>query len=100
MAMAAVAGTAAVVGHLPRQSSTIAIGLSSSRAQFGAQCFRFRGRLHLQTSHHRRSVVFAQNSAQTEAKVLYILPFLLHNDIIISACFPTFVSFGTWFLSM
>jgi len=66
--MAAVAGTAAVVGHLPRQSSTRAVGLSSSRAQFGAQCFRFRGRLHLQTSHYRRSVVFAQNSAQTEAK--------------------------------
>lgn len=72
MAMAAVSGTAAVVGHTPRQSTTVASRLSSSRAfvpaQFGAQCFRFRGRVHLQSSHYRRSVVVAQNSAQTEAK--------------------------------
>ena len=85
MAMAAVAGTAAVVGtlgHAPWQSA-VALRLSSSRAfvpaQFGAQRFRFRGRLHLQSCHYRRSgrsVFVAQNSAQTEAKVRSISVFL------------------------
>ncbi|XP_024372666.1 uncharacterized protein [Physcomitrium patens] len=72
--MPAVACTAAMAGTLiqaPRQSIVVS-RMASARAfvpaQFGAQCFRWRGVVQVQSFRYRRLVFVARNSAQTDAK--------------------------------